>query len=90
MTNSNPHGKMTDVNDPSKTNGYIAMQSTQFIGPDRATEDISSVYHYLRIAKIIRESRLPNYKQARIPVKSGLNIDAWKRHLHDYPHRKLI
>ena len=42
------------------------------------------------MAKIIRESRLPSYKQARIPVKFGLNIGAWKRHLRDYPDRKLI
>ena len=42
------------------------------------------------MAKIIRESGLLNYRQMRIPVKSGLNIDAWERHLCNYPDRKLI
>ena len=75
-----------------KTKGYIALQSTQFefIGPDRASEEISSVHQYLRIAKTIRDLGLPNYNQVRIPIKSGLNIDAWKCHLHDYPDKKLI
>ena len=57
------------------------------IGP---AEEISSIHQYLRIAKTIRDSGLPNYNQVRIPIKSGLNIDAWKRHLHDYPDKKLI
>ena len=88
----NPVRGRVDINDPSKTKGYIALQSTQFqfIGPDRATEELSSVHQYLRIAKTIRESGLPNYKQATIPIKSGLNIDAWKRHLCDYPDKKLL
>ena len=87
-----PVSGRVDINDPSKTKGYIAPQSTQFefIGPDRAAEELSSVHQYLRIAKTIRESGLPNYKQARIPIKSGLNIDAWKRHLCDYPDKKLL
>ena len=28
-------------------------------------------------------------RQARIPAKSGLNIEAWKYHLCDYPDKKL-
>ena len=89
--NTSTSGRV-DINDPSKTKGYIALQSTQFdfIGPDRASEEISSVHQYLRIAKTIRDLGLPNYKRARIPIKSGLNIDAWKRHLYDYPDKKLI
>ena len=75
-----PYSKTTDINHPSTTKGYIAMQSTQFefSGPDRAT-NISSVHQYLRISKVIRESRLLKYRQARILVKSGLNIEEWKR-----------
>ena len=86
------HKVFRHVNSPEKTRGYIAIEPTDFtyIGPDRATESISSTSQYLQIAEIIRHSGLPNYKQARIPIKSGLNIEAWKRHLGDYPDQKLI
>ena len=81
-----------DVNDSNKTRGYIAMAPTNFsfIGPDRATERVTSISQYLRIAEIIRLLGLPNYRQARIPIKSGLNIEAWKNHLRDYPDQILI
>ena len=69
-----------DINDPNKTKGYIATESMdyEFIGPDRATVSIADVFYYLRVASIIRSSGLPNYRQVRIPIKSGLNIGAWK------------
>ena len=87
------HAKLArDINNPRKTKGYIALQSTEFsfIGPDKLPQDTSNVTQYLRIAKVIRESGLPNYKLARIPLISGLKIDAWKAHLHDYPDKKLL
>ena len=86
-----PQKQVTDINDPHRTKSYIAFQSTdfKFIGPDRPTTEISSVHQYLRISKIIRESGLPNYRQARIPIKFDLDIEAWKRHLCDYPDKKL-
>ena len=81
-----------DINDPNKTKGYIATESTdyEFIGPDRATVSVTNVSHYLKVAAIIRSSGLPNYRQVRIPIQSGLNIGAWKKYLHDYPDKKLI
>ena len=105
MDNETPPNKVTllsdpkltrvvcrDVNDSNKTRGYIAMEPTNFsfTGPDRATESVININQYLRIAKIIRHSGLPNYRQVRIPIKSGLNIEAWKSHLKDYPDQKLI
>ena len=86
------HAVGRDVNDSNKTRGYIAMEPTNFsfIGPDIATEMVTSTSQYLRIAETIRHSGLPNYRQARIPIKSGLNIEAWKSHLRDYPDQKLI
>ena len=90
---SEPNHKVCkDVNNPAKTRDYIAIEPTDFtfIGPDRATESISSTNQYLRIAEIIRHSGLPNYKQVRIPIKSGLNIESWKKYLGDYPDQKLI
>ena len=31
-----------------------------------------------------------NYKSARVPVPSGLNVDAWKRYLEDYRDPNLV
>ena len=49
-----------DVNDSNKTRGYIAMEpiNFSFIGPDRVTESVTSTSQYLRIAEIIRHSKL--------------------------------
>ena len=33
--------------------------------------------HKLQAHQLIRDSRLPNYLHCRIPVQSGLNINAW-------------
>ena len=80
-----------NINNP-KSKGYIALQTTDFsfIGPDRQAIDTSDVNKYLRMALIMKKSGLPNYRQARIPLTSGLNIGAWKRYLRDYPDQKLI
>ena len=55
-----------DINDPNKTKGYIATESTdyEFIGPDRATVSITNVSHHLKVTGIIRSSGFPNYRQA--------------------------
>ena len=81
-----------DINNPSKSKGYIALQTTEFsfIGTDRQAIDTSDVNKYLRMAMIIKKSGLPYYRQARIPLTSGLNIGAWKRYLHDYPDQRLL
>ena len=81
-----------DINYPTKTKGYIAVESTpfEFIGPDRAPIKCESVEQYLEMARIIRHSGLPNYKQVRFPLKSGLRIEAWSKYLHEYKDQKLI
>ena len=82
------------INDPHKSKGFIALQPTlrlfSFIDPDRQATDTSGVDKYLEMAMIIKKSGLSNYRQARIPLSSGLNIDAWKRYLHNYPDQKLV
>ena len=57
------HELIEDINNPLKTRGYMAVDSNDFqlIGPDRTTESIVNVHQYLRIAKIIKQSGLPNY-----------------------------
>ena len=38
----------------------------------------------IKAHKIIRQSGLPNFLKCRIPVQSGLNINAWRSHLQGY------
>ena len=63
---------------------------TSFTGPDRDLTSIQSVQQYLHIADIIRNTGLPNYRQARIPIKSGLNLEAWEYRLRQYPDKFLF
>ena len=81
-----------DVNYPDKVRGYIALESTsfQFIGPDRASINTDCSDHYLNVARTIKQSGLPNYKQVRIPLNSGLCIDSWKEYLRQYKDQKLV
>ena len=39
---------------------------------------------------LVRCSAMPNFMQVRIPVKSQLNVAAWKKYLHSYWDRQLI
>ena len=74
-----------DINDPHKTTGYLAHDSTafEFIGPDRLPWCMDTVDQYVAVAKIIQSTGLPNYRAARIPVSSALNIPAWEAYLLD-------
>ena len=67
-------------------------QSTcfEFIGPDREPVDLSNVQEFLEIAHIINDTGTSNYKQARIPIKSGLNIEAWEENQRNYPDTRLL
>ena len=78
------HNKAPDVNFPDKEWGYLALEPTcfQFVGPDREPIDMSNTSQYLRAAEIIRESGLPNYRGALIPIKSGLKVPVWEKYLN--------
>ena len=67
----------------------MALQSTQFefIGTDREVVAIKNADQYLDIARNMGQ---PNYKQARIPVKSGINLGAWEIRLSSYPDKRLF
>ena len=81
-----------DTNYASKEWGYISLQPTEFkfIGPDRPGIDPRNVDQYLHLAKIVEESGVPNYRQVRVPIKSGINVNAWRRHLCDYKDHVII
>ena len=76
----------------NKTRGFLNHQGAdvKFIGPDRAPVLINSVQTCLEVANIIRDTRFPNYRVARIPLVSDLVIKAWEYHLRDYPDKILI
>ena len=55
----------------------------EFIG--RGPSFITTEQDGMNVAGIIRNTGLPNYRAARICLKSDLNIGAYERHLQDYP-----
>ena len=61
-----------------------------FIGPYRQPVAVTTIPQLLAIADTIRSTGLPNYKAARIPIKSDLNVDAWEIHLKDYLNKRIL
>ena len=44
----------------------------------------------INVADIIKCTNKPNDQQAKFPLNSGLNIQAWEHYLQHYPHRILL
>ena len=84
--------QVKDFNYSDKTRGYLAQASTNFvfIGPDRHPIQLDSVDTLLKTASIIRDTGQPNYKVARIPIESGLNVAAWEKYLENYSDKRII
>ena len=55
-----------------KDRGFLNHHSADFsfIGPGREVTSIDNILQYMHTADIIRNTGLPNYRQARIPLKS--------------------
>ena len=89
---SNNVGNPKDYNDPEKDRGFISLQETEFkfIGPDRDFCNYNKIEQVTEIGNIIRATGLPNYKQARFPIRSSLNLPAWEKYLADYPDHHLM
>ena len=87
LTNTNH-----DFNDNTKTIGFLnhGLADFTFIGPDRQIQEHVRLEDYISMAKAILDSGAPNYKFARFPLQSGLNIPAWNRYLRDYHDKFLI
>ena len=81
-----------DISYPNKVRGYIVMQPTRFnlLALTSLLLTLRIVDQYLKLAKTIRESGVPNYWQVGVPIKSGLNIETWRRQLHDYKDQVLL
>ena len=83
---------VVDFNYPDKRIGYLNQAPTDFsfIGADREPIEINSIDKLLHVADIILDTGVPNYQMARIPIKSGLNMEAWERHLSDYADKCIL
>ena len=92
VSNTNLGTRGKDKYLPIKSYGHITLSDDNFtfICRDRAVCDITDSNQYLHIAETIRQTGVPNYRGARIPIKLGLNLEAWERNLSNYPNRKLI
>ena len=75
MNKHSDNRTLSDFNYPDKKIGFMNLEATgfSFIGPDREPTKIDRL---LKIVDIILSTGLPNYQMARIPVESGLNIQA--------------
>ena len=82
----------SDFHDPTKKLGFLTLEDSQFnfVGPDRDSPRSLSLTDYISMANSIRSTGLPNYRQARFPVHSDLNIQAWERLLKDSPNTRLL
>ena len=92
FSTSSDKGVVSDVLFPDKKTGYISLEydDDQFVGPDRDEIDVDNIDTCLRIASVIKGTNQPNYKCARFPIKSGLNIRAWEYHLDGYPDKQIL
>ena len=93
VRNNSPHIQIDhDISIPDKQFGFPNHKhpTFQFMGPDREPVHIRTIEEHLHIAEIIRQTGVPNYAQARIPIVSGLNLEAWEQALTDYPDKILI
>ena len=61
-----------------------------FVGADREVTSIDNIQQYMHIPDFIRSFGLPNYRQSRIPLRSGLNLEAWEYRLCHYPDKFLF
>ena len=74
-----------------KCRGFLNHDSANFvfIGPDRDLIEFTSIDQCINIANAIQDTGLRNYRQVRIPIRSGLNLQAWEQRLATYPDKFL-
>ena len=57
---------------------------------ERPNKVLQQVRNILQAHKLVRASGISNFGGERIPVKSSLNITAWRTHLCDYFDKQLV
>ena len=82
----------SDFNYPDKKFGFLNLEVTDFsfIGPDREVVKLDYIDKLIKTADMILSTGVPNYQAARIPIESGLNVQAWEHYLCDYADKRLL
>ena len=82
----------SDFNYPDKKIGFLNLEATDFsfIGPDREVVKLDSIDKLIKTADTILSTGVPNYQAARIPIESGLNVQAWEHYLCNYADKRLL
>ena len=81
-----------NIYDPLKEFGFLAHSDLEFtfIGPGRHPTPLDNIDTYIRAARVIKETGLPNYRTARFPIQYDLKMEAWCQYLTDYFNKRLI
>ena len=68
--------------------GFVPLTPLQtYQGP---TIEWNSIPDVIQAHKIVRQTDLPNFMAARVPVRGQLNVENWKKFLSNYWDKKLI
>ena len=68
--------------------GFIPLGEQQM--PDTLQINAIDTNDLIEIHKIVRQTKKPNYMQARIPVTSQLKVEVWQELLKDYWDQQLL
>ena len=58
--------------------------------PGNMQENYSHQMSPFEMHMVVKSTARPNFLQARLPVKSWLNVKAWEAELGDYWHKQLF
>ena len=88
---TNSTESIVDIFFPEKEYGHITLQNNnfQFIGPNRDSVVLDTIEKFIPVATAILQTGVPNYKAARIPIATPLNLDAFDKYLEGYPDKRL-
>ena len=82
----------TDIFNANKTYGHLcfADHNFNFIGPDKEPVHIDTIDDLIKVANQVLDTGVPNYKGARIPIVSKLNVAAWEAYAADYGDKRIV
>ena len=70
------------LNQNSKAFGFIPYNDLMiYTGQEVVWGNVPDI---IQAHALVRCSAMPNFMQVRIPIKSQLNVAAWKKYLHSY------
>ena len=69
---------------------YEYRSTLQLIWPSTSEISWKSSQTFKQVYNIVKATALPNYMSARVPLKSGLNIRAWRQDLSGYYDVQLL